>query len=299
MPSHEGIGASLTRVAWALSRAISSDLELVINGPLLASHGTGDFGDWMGLTHNSYITIRDPVGFGLADNQTVPFPEGNDDAWFRAQENRTSVIYVPDTMKVAKMIGWGIPVSPPNSDARVCRYVRQSMRNIFWSVPQNRTRCRGLLPDDHHTPQENASLGTTGGGPDARRSWLVAVHVRRGDTIHFQNGIRSVTHRYFKATVHSVLQGIAATDPAAHVSILVFSEGPSTLEKLQLNDENGDAVTWDIANESCLDMDLACSQVRGVNMLCKKPMENLNARRRYIRYLLKVYAKKGRYYPRP
>ena len=112
MPSHEGIGASLTRIAWALGHAIAFDLEPVINGPLLASHGTGDFGDWMGLTHNPLLAIQDPAAFKMATHQSVPFPEGNGNAyWSREKENRTSVIYTPDTMQhpvISTDVAWVI-----------------------------------------------------------------------------------------------------------------------------------------------------------------------------------------------
>ena len=276
MPSHEGIGASLTRVAWALGHAIAFDLEPVINGPLLASHGTGDFGDWMGLTHNPLLAIQDPAAFKMATHQSVPFPEGNGDAyWSREKENRTSVIYTPDTMKVEKMTqGWGIPVSPPNSDARVCKYVRQAMRNIYWSVPQNRGRCRDLLPEGHITPSVlskdhdvppeafvDAFDSASGSRQERKQPWVIAVHVRRGDIVHHYNNKRSVPHAYFQATVTSVLRAIAAADPEAHVAVLVFSEGPKNLKGLQLNDEDGKPVTWDVRRESCLDIGLICSQV--------------------------------------
>lgn len=283
MPSREGIGASLTRVAWALRRAISFDLEPVINGPLLAGHGAGDFGDWMGLTHNPMLTIQDPVGFENATNQSVPFPQGNGDAWFLEQINRTSVVYTPDTMKVQKMKGWGIPVSPPNADAGACRYVREALRNIFWSVPQNRGRCQGLLPEKHHITPDDAVPETTWHERQGNRPWVVAVHVRRGDTIRFRNGIRSLTHKYFQATVESVLRGIAAVDPAAYVSVLVFSEGPETLTGLQLLDEHGEAVTWDIQDESCLDSGLTCSQVRNTGPYSSEPTQTsiLTTRRQF------------------
>ena len=277
MPSHEGIGASLNRVAWALDHAIAFDLEPVINGPLLATHGTGDFGDWVGLTHNPLLAIQDPAAFKRATNQSLPFPEGHNDAYWCREQNRTSVVYTADTMKVHKVNGWGIPVSPPNSDGRVCKYVRQAMRDIFWSVPQNRGRCRGLLPEGHHTPPVlpedrdtspeavvDALDSTSESGQERKRPWVIAVHVRRGDILQYGGGFRCVPHAYFQAAVTSVLRAIAAVDPEAHVSVLVFSEGPGTLKGLQLNDENGEPVTWDIQHESCLKIGLICSQVRGM-----------------------------------
>lgn len=262
--SGEGIGANLARVAWVLRRAISFDLEPVIIGPLLAGHGTGEFGDWMGLTNNPFLMVQDPEAFRTATLQSVPFPEGNGDAWFLEQENRTSVVYEPDPWKVDRLKDWGIPVSPPSSDAGVCQYARESLRNIYWSVPQNRGRCHGLLPDKHDIAPEPVGSGSPGDLHQAGRPWVVAVHVRRGDTITFKGGVRSLPHTYFQATVFSVLRAIAATKPGARVSVLVFSEGPDTLTGLQLVDEHGESVTWNIEQESCLDLGLTCSQVRTI-----------------------------------
>ena len=259
--SREGIGANLARIAWVLRRAISFDLEPVIIGPLLAGHGAGDFGDWMGLTNNPLLMVQDPVAFRTATLQSVPFPDANGDAWFLEQDNRTSVVYEPDPMKVDKLKDWGIPVSPPSSDARVCQYARQSLRNIYWSVPQNRGRCHGLLPDMHGSPLKAVGSASPGDELQLGRPWVVAVHVRRGDTITFRDGVRSLPHTYYQATVYSVLRAIAATEPAARISVLVFSEGPDTLTGLQLVDEHGDSVTWNIEEESCLELGLTCSQV--------------------------------------
>lgn len=269
--SREGIGANLARVAWVLRRAISFDLEPVIIGPLLAGHGTGNFGDWMGLTNNPLRVVQDPTAFKEATLQSVPFPEGNGDAWFLEQQNRTSVVYEPDPTKVDRLKDWGIPVSPPSLDARVCQYARESLRNIYWSVPQNRGRCHGLLPDDHTVPPEAVGSGAPGDQNEGGRPWVVAVHVRRGDTITFKDGARSLPHTYFQATVYSVLRAIAATDPLARVSVLVFSQGPDTLTGLQLVDEHGEAVTWNIEQESCLDLGLTCSQVSGMSAKSGRP----------------------------
>ena len=263
----EGIGANLMRIAWALNRAISFDLEPIFIGPFRAGHGAGDFGDWVGITQNRnpLLVIQDPAGFSNATNEVVPFPEGDGDDWFREQENRTSVIYKVKPIKVHKIKDWGMPVSRPNSDPRVCPYVRQALRNIYWSAPPTRGRCHTMLPDDRRTQPEDAEPGTTTGSKrDGKRPWVVAVHVRRGDMIHFRGGRRSIPHRYFSVVTRSILQGIAATDPAANVSVLVFSEGPETLQGLQLHDEKGKAVTWDIKNESCVDIGLNCTQVRNI-----------------------------------
>lgn len=261
---HEGMGANLMRIAWALNRAISFDLEPVFVGPLEATHGTGDFGDWIGLTHNPLLGIQDQGAFKRATKESVPFPEGNGDAWFREQENRTSVAYLAKGDAVSKIKDWGIPVSTPISDTRVCPYVRQALRNIYWSVPQNRGRCQTFLPNGFHASPDAVVSGATGYQPERKRPWVLAVHVRRGDMIRFRGGARVIPHRFFSAAVYSVLRGIAAVEPAAHVSVLVFSEGPGTLKGLQLNDENGEPVTWDIQHESCLKIGLICSQVRGM-----------------------------------
>lgn len=262
--SREGIGANLGRIAWALRHVISFDLEPVITGPLIAGHGTGEFGDWMGLTHNPMLTIQDQAAFKRATHQSVPFPDGNNDDWFLEQENRTSVVFSANPMKVLKMTDWSSPVSPPSSDPQVCRYMRQALRNIYWSVPQNRGRCDGLLPDGHYTPPETGVSPPPGHDEKNNRPWVVAIHVRRGDIITFRNGSRSLSHKYYQATATSVLRGIADTNPTAHVSVLVFSEGPDTLKGLQLVDEHGEVVTWNIVEESCLDIGLICSQVRDV-----------------------------------
>lgn len=273
----EGIGANLMRVAWGLNRAISFDLEPVFVGPLLAGHGTGEFGDWMGLTNNPLMVIQDPEAFERATNQSVPFPEGDHDGWFREQENRTFVIYKADAMSVHKIKDWGKTVPKPNSDTRVCLYVRQALRTIYWSVPQKRGRCHAFMTEGHHAPPESVVSEATGYQPERKRPWVLAVHVRRGDMIQFHNGARSIPHRYFSAAVNSVLRGIAIIDPAAHVSVLVFSEGPTALKGLQLPDEHGNAVTWDIGHESCLDIGLNCSQVRDRTTLERLANSNYHA----------------------
>lgn len=259
-----GVGVSLMRVAWALNRAISFDLEPVFVGPLLTAHGVGDFGDWMGLTHNPMLEIQDPGAFQRATHESVPFPQGDGDAWFREQENRTSVVYEADAMKANMLHDWGIPVSIPSSDASLCLYARYALRDIYWGARQIRGRCAGFLPEDHLAPPQVVLSRARQDQPQRNRSWVVAVHVRRGDIIHFRSGFRSIPHSYFSAAVRAVLQGIAVSDPAATVSVLVFSEGPNTMKRLQLPDEHGKPFTWDIERESCVDVGLTCSQVRGI-----------------------------------
>ena len=274
MPAYDGIGGSLTRAGWLLGCAMSFDLEPVFSGPLLATHGQGDVGDWAGLTHNPLLTIQDPKAFKKATNQSVPLTERHmGSSWFRKHENQTSVVYTPDTIKTSKS-SWGVKISPPNSDPRVCKYAHQAMRNIYWSVPQNRGRCRCLLPEDYHTPPVlpedhdtppepvvDVSVSTSRNRQDRKRPWVIAVHVRRGDVFTHFHGKRTLPHAYFQATVTAVLRAIAVVDPEAHVSVLVFSEGPETLAGLQIIDENKEPVTWDVQHESCSDIGIHCSQV--------------------------------------
>lgn len=266
-----GLGVSLMRVAWALNRAISFDLEPVFVGPLETAHGTGEFGGHMGLTQNPLLEIQDPGAFEDATHQRVPFPEGNSDAWFLKQVNRTSVVYEADAMRAHMLHDWGIPVLMPNSNARICRYARQALRNIYWSAPQTRGRCHAFLPEGHHASAGAFEPEDSGYSSERKRPWVVAVHVRRGDIIKFRRGFRSIPHSYFSAAVKSVIRGIAASTPAAHVSVLVFSEGPDTMEGLQLPDEHGNPVTWDIQHEACLDFGLNCSQVRGITRIRGRP----------------------------
>lgn len=259
--SGEGIGANMMRIAWALDRAITFDLEPVFLGTFRVGHGTGDIGRWVGLTHNSLLAVRDPAGYRNASSETVPFPEGNKDDWFRAQENRTSVVYKAMPTGVKKIHDWGFPVSHPNPDPQVCTYTRQALRNIYWNAPPTRGRCISLLPDDTSLPPWSTASATTRSRHGGKRPWVIAVHVRRGDIIKFRRGVRSIPQTYFSAALDSVLRAIAVIDPAAHVSVLVFSEGPDTLEGLQLDDEHGSPVTWDIRSESCVDVGLTCNQV--------------------------------------
>ena len=258
-----GLGTTLMRISWLLDRAISFDLEPVFVGPLRTAHDAADIGDWMGLTNNPLLSIQDPEGFERATRLNVPCPEGDGDAWFRQQENRTSVAYEADAMNVQMMRNWGKPVSAPSSDPRLCRYVRQALRDIYWTAPQTRGRCHAFIAEDLR-PVEAVVPGATGYRSGRTRPWVIAVHVRRGDIIHFRHGFRNIPHKYFSAAVNSILWGIAVTDPAAHVSVLVFSEGPDTLDGLQLQDEHEKTLTWDIEHDSCLDIGLNCSQVRGM-----------------------------------
>lgn len=264
--SNEGIGACLLRIAWALDRVISFDLEPIFVGPFLAGHGTGDFGQFMGLTGSPSLAIQDPSGFATARHQNVPLPEGEEITWFREQENRTSVVYEVEAMKMPKLTrSWGKPIRTPNSDPRVCRYVGRALRNMYWSAPREHGRCRTFLADARNVPPKG---GDGEGGETAyhlgeSRPWVLAVHVRRGDALTFHHGERMLPPIFYSAVVRSVLRGIAAIDSAARrVSILVFSEGPSNMTGLKLPDEKGTAVTWDIQRESCLDLGLNCSQVR-------------------------------------
>lgn len=257
--SHEGLGSSLLWVKWALDRAISFDLEPIFIGPLLAGHALGDFGDFMGLTHNSLLKIQDPEAFARATPQVVPFPEGLGDDWFHREYNRSSVVYEVNVTDISvpqatAQKGWGSLVLPPSPNSGVCRYSYQVLRDIYWSAPRNQGRCRIFLRDGHGVLPAYQQ-------PDGRRSWVLAVHVRRGDVVTI--GARPTPHKVMAAAVASVLRSIAATNPAAYVSVLVFSQGnPSHMNELQLPDEHGQAVTWDISRESCLDVGLDCSQVR-------------------------------------
>jgi len=258
---NEGIGATLLKVKWALDRAIAFDLEPVFYGPFTASHNLGDFGDFVGLTNSPYLEIQDLEAFENAAESAVPFPEGKDDAWFLQDENRTSVVYRVGAVRVKKDRNWGVPVSPPNSSPGVCRYAREALRNIYWAAPRSHGRCRAFLPGGLEVPPEVDARRITS-YRQLVRPWVLAVHVRRGDMVHFRDGARSVPHKYFSATVKSVLQGIAAVDPAAHVFVLVFSEGSNGMNELQLPDEHGEPITWDIERESCLDIGLHCRQVK-------------------------------------
>ena len=268
----EGLGANLLRVHWALNRALLFDLQPVFIGPFLASHGTGDFGDWMGLTNNPILAVRDHDGFKNASRQEVPFPEGNGDDWFRDRRNQTSVVFVTNPMKVQKIKDWGVPVATAPSDSRVCQYARQALRGIFWSVPGMRNRCDAFFaekPDflarnENHVSENSSGklhIEVQGSGPEMkRRPWIVALHIRRGDMIKFRNGVRNVPHAYFVATAKAVLRGIAEVNPEARASILIFSEGPKKLEENQLMDEMGKVVTWNILPD-CEAMGLRCTQV--------------------------------------
>lgn len=273
MLPREGIGANFLRIAWALNRVIAYDLEPVFNGPLLAAHGVGDFGDWVGLTHNPSNEVYDPEGFRSALRQDVPFPAGNGDSWFHDQINRTSVIYTPNIMNVKKIVDWGVPVSPPPSDPHVCPYVRQVLRAQFWSAPRERGRCLSMLPRDSEFPPPMEAMRTTGeprvgGSVDLdqhykeRRPWVVAVHVRRGDMVRFHHGKRSIPHTFFVEAVRAVLAAISAVDRGARVSVLVFSEAPAEMPELQLPDEKGQPITWDIPRDSCRQLGLRCAQVQ-------------------------------------
>lgn len=121
------------------------DLEVEFVGPFLATHGTGDFGQWFGLTENPLLAVRDPEAYQHAQTQEVPFPEGYGFEWFYSQRNRTSVVYTFDSAKLNRMKTWARPVSPPPASPGVCRYVRQILRDIFWSRPGERDRCRSLF----------------------------------------------------------------------------------------------------------------------------------------------------------
>lgn len=271
--SGEGLGSSLLWVKWALDRAISFDLEPVFIGPLIAGHGMGDFGDFMGITRNSSTTIQDPEAFATATHQAVRFPSGFHDDWFRGEENRTMVVYDMNVNDISVREAtarrdWGIPVSPPSSDARVCRFARQALRNMYWNAPRNHNRCRAFSPD------LNMAVPSGGGEPpayeqvDVKRAWVLAVHVRRGDVVRV--GRRATPHSVFAAAVKSVLRGVAAVDPAAHVRVVVFSQltyrkgrdKKHKLEPLELLDADGNVIAWDIEQEACRDVGLSCSQVR-------------------------------------
>lgn len=185
---------------------------------------------------------------------------------FREQENRTSVVHEAKTMRAQMLHDWGQPVSIPSSDPGLCLYARHALRGIYSEAPQTRERCFAFLPEDHHeTPQPFVQC-LIACQPEPKQPWVVAVHVRPGDINHFRHGFRSIPQSYFSAAVKAVLRGIAVSDPAAHVSASVFSEGPDTTNGLQLPDEHGDTFTWDTEQESCVNVGLTCSQVRGMKL---------------------------------
>lgn len=230
----------------------------MIIGPLLAGHGTGEFGDWMGLTNNPILAVRDIHGFNKTERQDVPFPEGDGEAWFRERRNETSVIYVVNPMSVKKIKDWGVPVATTPSDPHVCKYARQVLRNLYWSVPKNRNRCGEMLAGEVEFIDQTLNAGPR----YTQRPWVVAFHIRRGDMIKFRKGVRSVPHAYFNATARAVLRGIASVDPEVNVFFLIFSEKQKgkSLEGNQVLDEKGRVVNWNILPD-CESLGLRCTQV--------------------------------------
>lgn len=159
---NDGVGASLRLIGTAIDMALSFDLELDLTGPFLASHGVGDWGAWFGLVGNYTSTIldlRNPEGYlGATTEGLKPHMHGREE-WLLSQENRTSVSFVPNMMKIG-VIDWGAPATPGPSryDNRVCTYARQVLRQIYWGRKKERDRCHSFLPGHPALGAGNGSI---------------------------------------------------------------------------------------------------------------------------------------------
>lgn len=237
MVSREGIGASLDRVAYVIHQAIAYGVEPVINGPILASHGSGNFGDWWGLTNNSYLNIVNNISsYNNAEKHILK--NTNEFKW----DNKRDIVYVlpKDARKVEKKLDWISNVHPQPKDSRVCNNILKVMSFVFWSV--HRTRCNQFLTIK----------------PSEKHPWVVAVHVRRGDILALGSG-RIIPHVWFEQVVSSVLVSILSIDPDAHVHILVFSEGDLNESENEIYTELNEIITWDIVSQ-CDSIGLVCTQ---------------------------------------
>lgn len=316
----EGLGAQLSRISWALNRAEQFDLEPVFSGPFSEAHAGERFDIWAGFTNNSVVKVQDPDGFQAAQRVRVPLPFKNTAAqlsWFDRDVNRVSVIYdAPlEDMNSADKVPLSRPVPPLRYLVRddeeyrghhlLCPHVRRAIRAMFWSVPEQRNRCRSLLsraPSPSNQPQQRKHSTAHGddepqiqdeasGIPAHKHHWVVGVHMRRGDIIPFRGGSRNLPHAQYAAMVRSVLRGIVAAatvsvaegdpgnagpgekntdvgkDKRTQVSIIVFSEGTAAMEAAnKVPDENNIPIVWDIQEESCEALGLACTQVGGIQL---------------------------------
>ena len=236
MVSPEGIGASLDRVAYIIYQAIAYDVEPIINGPILASHGTGHFGDWWGLTNNSYFNIVKNIS-AYNNSEKHILNNTKEFKW----NNKTDIVYVlpVDATKVEKKLDWISHIHP--EDSRVCKNILKIMSFAFWSV--HRARCNNFLTIK----------------PSEKRPWVVAVHVRRGDILLNHLRGRIIPHAWFEKVVSSVLVSILSIDPDAHVNMLVFSEGNLNESENEIYTEWKEIITWDIVSQ-CDSIGLVCTQ---------------------------------------
>ena len=158
----DGVGASLRLIGSAIDMALSFDLELRFTGPFLASHGVGDWGSWFGLVGNDTSPLLDlssPQGYLEAAKEDVQKRTYTRGEWLHSQENRTSVSFVPNMMKIG-VIDWGAPAipSPSRYDDRVCTYARQVLRQIYWGRTKERDLCQSFLPSNTAPGAGNGSI---------------------------------------------------------------------------------------------------------------------------------------------
>lgn len=101
------------------------------------------------------------------------------------------------------------------------------------------------------------------GSDVGERPWVVAVHVRRGDVITLHDGDMAIPHQFTVASLRAVLKAIASVSPRTRpVTIAVFSEGVDINDDqgLQLVNEDGHPISWDIPKELYAGLGLICHQ---------------------------------------
>lgn len=169
-----GVGAGLRLIGSAINMALSFDLVLVLRGPFFAAHGVGDWGDWFGLVGNDASTLleRGNPEKHLAATPEKLTRENNNADWLLSQENRTSVLFVPDMMRVG-YLDWGAPAtpSPGRYDNRVCPYARQVLRQLYWGRERKREGCQSFLGDTSALGTRTSSYEGTNYSTPSRPLW--------------------------------------------------------------------------------------------------------------------------------
>lgn len=141
-------------------------------------------------------------------------------------------------------------VTPPSQHAEERLQVpsKRCESRAYWRKTSDREYCDPLLPD-------------TVISSDA---WLIGVHVDRSPAYVMISNLRGarprreLPHVYYLRAIEATLQAIAAIEPHAKISMVIFSEDRSGV----LIDETGVPVDWDVPNEICKDIGLSCTQVR-------------------------------------
>ena len=243
-----------------LDLAIRFNMHVAI-GDVRVGHGVGPIGSWLGLTDSPLlVSPHDPALDAPSVQHHVVELTASEVAnpweWFsrvaRDDGNASRAIDVWADNQVFHFDphqhlpkGWGYSrrVGKLLKGSRAaCKYPRQILRQVFWSVPHRRDRCQTELR--RHKQQSY--------------DWTIGVHIRRGDAVTLGEVYRLLPMGFYAGMVKEVLAIIAKLQRGARVAVILMSEGVNGT----MVDVFGRPVAW-TSLPSCSKLGLQCTLMQG------------------------------------